>query len=56
MRIGKVFSRVAWGEREGTFRSAKGSAAMVVATFAALLFCCTSSLKANLVYNGSLGS
>jgi hypothetical protein len=30
---------MAWGEREASDRSAKWSAAMVVATFAALLFC-----------------
>jgi hypothetical protein len=37
MRIVDIYSRMAWGEREATFRSAKWSAAMVVATFAALL-------------------
>lgn len=44
MRIRKVSSQVAWGERESEFRSAKWSAAMMVATFAALLvFCVTLS-------------
>jgi hypothetical protein len=34
------FSEMAWGEREVSNRSAKWSAAMVVATFAALLIFC----------------
>jgi hypothetical protein len=42
MRIARDSSRVAWGERESKHRSAKGRAAMVVATFATLLIFCGS--------------
>jgi hypothetical protein len=44
MQTGKVFLGMAWGERECSFHSAKWSAAMVVATFAALLIFCGSLL------------
>jgi len=42
MQIENILSKLAWGERETKFRSAKWSAAMVVATFAALLIFGTS--------------
>ena len=42
MRVSEIYSQVAWGEREAIFRSAKWSAAMVVATFSALLIFCGS--------------
>jgi hypothetical protein len=42
MRVQKVFSQVAWSEREAKHRSAKRSAAVVVATLAALLVFCGS--------------
>ena len=45
MRIENIFSRMAWGEREDSHRSAKLSAAMVVATFAALVIFCGSPSK-----------
>src|SRR5579863_9209900 len=47
MRTENSFSKMAWGERERNFRSAKWSAAMVVATSAALLIFCNSLLPSH---------
>jgi hypothetical protein len=44
MRVREVSSQVAWSEREGNFRSAKRSAAVVVATLAALLIFLSSNI------------
>jgi hypothetical protein len=46
MRAANLHSKMAWGEREANDRSAKWSAAMVVATLAALLVFCNSPLHA----------
>ena len=46
MRAKKVSSQVAWSEREARLRSAKRSAAVVVATLAALLISSSSTLDA----------
>jgi hypothetical protein len=44
MRVQKVSSQVAWSEREGKLRSAKRSAAALVATLAALLLSLSSNV------------
>jgi hypothetical protein len=44
MRAKKVSSQVAWSEREAKLRSAKRSAAVLIATFAAFLIFCGSRL------------
>ena len=45
MRIENIFSKMAWGEREGIVRSADWSVAMAVATVAALLIIFGTSLS-----------
>jgi hypothetical protein len=51
MQAATVLSKMAWGEREVSNRSAKRSAAMVVATFAALLIFCDSHADRNQLPN-----